>query len=221
MKLLLEKVEDVHVIEEAAKDGGKKSLYIEGVFMQYDTKNKNGRNYPRNIMEKEVSRYVTEKVNPKRAFGELTHPNSPQIDLRNVSHLIESLKLESNGRVVGRAKILDTDMGRIARGLIEGGANLGVSSRGLGSLKQGRDGTMDVQEDFHLVTPADIVSDPSAPDAWVQGIMENADWIYDSRTANWKRAELIEDTRKEMKKMTIQEMETARMQLFSRFLKTL
>lgn len=219
MKLLKEIVDEIHIIEEA-KDNGKKNLYIEGVFMQYDTKNKNGRTYPRSVMESEVRRYVKEKVEPGRAFGELTHPNSPQVDLNNVSHVIKSLKFENNGHVIGKAQIIEQGKGLIALGLISAGANLGVSSRALGSLKQLSDGTMEVQEDFHLVTPADIVSDPSAPDAFVQGIMEDCDWFYDEEKDAYIAQKSYEQ-KQVIKKMSIKEIEEHKLRLFENFIKSL
>jgi hypothetical protein len=219
MKLLKEIVEDVHVIEEAKEDG-KKHLFIEGVFMQYDIKNKNGRTYPKSVMEAEVKRYVEEKVKHGRAFGELTHPNSPQIDLNNVSHVIKSLKFESNGRVIGKAQIIEEGKGLIARGLIAAGANLGVSSRALGSLKQIADGTMEVQEDFHLVTPADIVSDPSAPDAFVQGIMENCEWFFDEEKGAYI-AEKSYEQKKILSSLSVKQIEEHKLRLFENWIKSL
>ena len=218
MKLLREIIEDVNIISEA-KDDGKKNLYIEGVFMQYDVKNKNGRVYPRTIMENEVKRYINENVNTGRAYGELTHPNSPSVDLNNVSHVIKSLKFENNGTVYGKALIIEQGKGLIAKGLIEAGANLGVSSRGLGSLKEGIGG-MEVQEDFHLVTPADIVSDPSAPAAWVKGIMEDCEWFYDERSGSYI-AEKSYEAKKKMTKMNMKQIEEAKLILFERYLKSL
>ncbi len=230
MRILREIIEDVTATIQENKETGKKNLYIEGVFMQYDTKNKNGRTYPKSIMEKEVNRYIRERIDTKRAYGELTHPNSPTINLDRVSHLIENLKFENGGRVIGKAKILDTPMGSIARGLIEGGANLGVSSRGMGSLKEGKDG-MEVQEDFHLVTPADIVSDPSAPDAWVKGIMEDSEWFYDETKNIWTMvgderkllpmAEAADKTKKELKKLSTRELQEHKIHAWEKWLKTL
>lgn len=215
MKLLREMVEDIEIIQESTEDG-KKNLYISGVFMQYDMKNHNGRTYPRNIMEKEVDRYVNECIKQKRAFGELTHPDSPQINLERVSHLVESLKVESNGRVMGKARVVDTPCGNIVRGLIEGGASLGVSSRGLGSLKEGKDG-MEVQEDFHLVTPADVVSSPSAPDAFVQGIMEDCEWFYCGRSGTFL-PESAYQMKETLKKKSMKQIEEAKLFLFEQFL---
>ena len=171
MKLIKELNEDLQFIVEESSDSGKKSLFIEGVFLQADLKNRNGRMYPKEIMAKEVNRYVKEQVNTKRAYGELGHPEGPNINLDRVSHMIVSLREDGNNWI-GRAKILDTPMGNIASSLIKEGAGLGVSSRGLGTLKE-VNGINEVQDDFMLATAADIVADPSAPGAFVNGIMEN------------------------------------------------
>ena len=177
MKLLTEQINDAtYVIEET---GGEKSVFIEGTFLQGDIQNRNGRMYPMEILESEVNRYVKEFVSKKRAFGELGHPEGPIINLERVSHLIMSLKKEGSN-FVGRAKVMDTPFGKIVKSLIKEGAQLGVSSRGMGSLQQRRSGVNVVRDDFHLATAADIVADPSAPDAFVRGIMENKDWIYEN-----------------------------------------
>ena len=176
MKLITETVEAVKYITE--EKNGVKSLYIQGPFLVAETKNKNGRIYPRETLVKEAKRYSDEYVSKNRAFGELGHPDTPSINLDRVSHLIVDLK--ENGNIIeGKAKILDTPMGKIAKSLMEGGATLGVSSRGMGSLKN-INGTNIVQDDFYLATAADIVADPSAPGAFVQGIMENKEWIWDN-----------------------------------------
>jgi hypothetical protein len=173
MKLIKEITETVsYLVEEA---DGKKSLHIEGPFLVAEKKNRNGRLYEYNTMKKEVARYTEEYINKHRAFGELGHPESPSINLDRVSHMITSLREDGN-TWIGRAKILDTPMGNIARSLIEGGAQLGVSSRGMGSLKN-VNGVNVVQPDFYLATAADIVADPSAPGAFVQGIMEGKEWM--------------------------------------------
>jgi len=173
MKLIKEVVEDVNYLVEE-KDG-KKTLYIEGPFLVAEAVNRNGRKYLRETMQKEVSRYTDEYINKNRAFGELGHPDTPSINLDRVSHLNVSLREDGNVWI-GKAKILDTPMGNIARNLIEGGGQLGVSSRGMGSLKS-VNGINIVQDDFHLATAADIVADPSAPGAFVQGIMEGKEWM--------------------------------------------
>lgn len=177
MKLISEYNEyDVQCIVEKKEDGEKKYV-IEGVFAQADQKNRNGRVYPKAIMERAVNKYVDEQVSKKRAVGELNHPEGPTVNLDKVSHLITDLKLEGNN-VIGKAQILDTPMGKIVKGLLEGGVQLGVSTRGMGSLEQ-RNGVMYVKDDFILNT-VDIVQDPSAPDAFVNGIMEGVDWVWNN-----------------------------------------
>ena len=175
MKLISEYNEhNVQCIVEKKEDGEKKYV-IEGVFAQADQKNRNGRVYPKAIMESAVNKYVTEQVSKKRAVGELNHPEGPTVNLDKVSHLITDLKFEGNN-VVGKAQILETPMGKIVKGLLEGGVQLGVSTRGMGSLEN-RNGVAYVKEDFILST-VDIVQDPSAPDAFVEGIMEGVDWVW-------------------------------------------
>ena len=178
MKLFMEEATNVEFLTEAKKDGGK-SYFIEGIFMQSDTKNRNGRIYPKEILQKEAKRYNTEFIQKKRAFGELGHPDGPTVNLERVSHMIEELQ-EVEQNFMGRAKILDTPYGKIVKNLIDEGARLGVSSRGMGSLKPVKDGIQEVQRDFYLATAADIVADPSAPDAFVAGIMEGKEWIWDN-----------------------------------------
>ena len=174
----MEEATNVEFLTEAKKDGGK-SYFIEGIFMQSDTKNRNGRIYPKEILQKEAKRYNTEFIQKKRAFGELGHPDGPTVNLERVSHMIEELQ-EVEQNFMGRAKILDTPYGKIVKNLIDEGARLGVSSRGMGSLKPVKDGIQEVQRDFYLATAADIVADPSAPDAFVAGIMEGKEWIWDN-----------------------------------------
>ena len=178
MKLISEEATNVEFLTEAKKDGGK-NYFIEGIFMQANTKNRNGRIYPQEILQKEAKRYNTEFIQKKRAFGELGHPDGPTVNLERVSHMIEELQ-EVEQNFMGRAKILDTPYGRIVKNLIDEGARLGVSSRGMGSLKPVKDGIQEVQGDFYLATAADIVADPSAPDAFVAGIMEGKEWIWDN-----------------------------------------
>ena len=178
MKLFMEEATNVEFLTEAKKDGGK-SYFIEGIFMQSDTRNRNGRIYPKEILQKEAKRYNTEFIQKKRAFGELGHPDGPTVNLERVSHMIEELQ-EVEHNFMGRAKILDTPYGKIVKNLIDEGARLGVSSRGMGSLKPVKDGIQEVQRDFYLATAADIVADPSAPDAFVAGIMEGKEWIWDN-----------------------------------------
>lgn len=177
MKLMAEYNDHgVEVLTEAKADGGK-DYFIEGIFMQSEAKNRNGRIYPKSVMEKAVDKYVTEQVKTKRAVGELNHPDGPTVNLDKVSHLIESLNWKGND-VIGKARILDTPMGQIVKGLLDGGVQLGVSTRGMGSLEQ-RNGVMYVKEDFMLNT-VDIVQDPSAPTAFVNGIMEGVDWVWNN-----------------------------------------
>jgi hypothetical protein len=177
MKLITEVLDDLQYVTEAKEDGSK-NLYIEGIFLQSSIKNRNGRMYPEQVMDKEVSRYMKEAVESKTAMGELGHPNGPQINLDRVSHRIVSLRKEGTD-YIGKALITNTPMGNIARGLMESGARLGVSSRGMGTLKMNKEGVNEVQDDFRLATAADIVADPSAPNAWVDGIMEGVEFWYD------------------------------------------
>ena len=178
MILISEEAHDIEFLTEATKNGGK-NYFIEGVFMQAETKNRNGRIYPKQVLQKEAKRYSEEFINKKRAFGELGHPDGPTVNLERVSHMIEELE-EVDQNFMGRAKILDTPYGKIVKNLIDEGAQLGVSSRGMGSLKPGKNGVQQVQGDFYLATAADIVADPSAPDAFVAGIMEGKEWIWDN-----------------------------------------
>jgi hypothetical protein len=178
MKLISEEATNVEFLTEAKKDGGK-NYFIEGIFMQANKKNRNGRIYPTEVLQKEAKRYSDEFIVKKRAFGELGHPDGPTVNLERVSHMIEELE-EVDQNFMGRAKILDTPYGKIVKSLIDEGAQLGVSSRGMGSLKSGKDGISEVQGDFYLATAADIVADPSAPDAFVAGIMEGKEWIWDN-----------------------------------------
>ena len=176
MKLITETIQNISYLKENREDGGK-AYYIEGPFLQTEIKNRNGRLYRKEVMQKEVDRYIKEYVNTKRAFGELGHPDGPSINLDRVSHMIVGLKEDGNN-YIGRAKIMtETPMGRIVKNLIDEGAQLGVSSRGMGSLKVNSEGVNEVQDDFYLATAADIVADPSAPDAFVRGIMEGKEWM--------------------------------------------
>merc|ERR1711981_833474 len=177
MKLIREEIESVKFITEKLKSG-KQNLYIEGIFLQGNIKNRNGRMYPMDTLRKEVGRYNESNISSGRALGELGHPDGPTVNLDRVSHKIISLK-ENGSNFIGKAKILGTPMGKIASSLVEEGVKLGVSSRGIGSLKQTREGINVVGEDFMLATAADIVADPSAPDAFVSGIMEGKDWVWD------------------------------------------
>jgi len=176
MKLIREEIESVEFLVE--QKNGKKSMYIEGVFLQGNIKNRNGRMYPMETLRKEVCRYNENHVQAGRALGELGHPDGPTVNLDRVSHKIVSLK-ENGSNFIGKAKILGTPMGKIAASLVEEGVKLGVSSRGIGSLRPTREGVNIVGDDFMLATAADIVADPSAPDAFVEGIMEGKDWVWD------------------------------------------
>ena len=178
MKLISEEATNVEFLTEVTKSGGK-NYFIEGIFMQANKKNRNGRIYPTEILQKEAKRYTTEFIKKKRAFGELGHPDGPTVNLERVSHMIEELE-EVDQNFMGRAKILDTPYGKIVKNLIDEGAQLGVSSRGMGSLKPAGNGISEVQGDFYLATAADIVADPSAPDAFVHGIMEGKEWVWDN-----------------------------------------
>ena len=214
MKLIKEINESVSYITEGAD--GKKELYIEGPFLVSEKKNKNGRLYEFNTMKKEVYRYTEEYINKHRAFGELGHPETPSINLDRVSHMITSLK-EDGTQWIGKAKILDTPMGQIARKLIEGGAQLGVSSRGMGSLKN-VNGVNVVQNDFYLATAADIVADPSAPGAFVQGIMEGVEWMFIDGI--WTECD-IHESKQLIKKASQRDIERVSLKIFENFLKKL
>jgi len=198
LNLITEYREDsVEVITEA-KDDGKKNYFIEGIFMQGDLKNRNGRIYPSSTLENEMKRYNKEFIETKRALGELGHPDGPQINGDRVSHLITEMRREDND-FYGKAKILSTPMGEIVKSLLDEGVKIGVSTRGLGSVKAGRDGVMEVQKDFHLST-VDIVTDPSAPNAFVNGIMENVEYYYDIASGNWRAQQAIVNIQEEVEK---------------------
>jgi hypothetical protein len=210
MKLIKEISQELKYLTEASENG-KKGIFIEGIFMQADKENKNGRLYPKGIMEKELQRYQS-LISEKRSLGELGHPPNPTINLDKVSHLITNLRFEGND-IVGKAKILDTPMGKIAQNFIEEGVRLGVSSRGLGSLKE-RNGINEVQDDFHLAT-VDIVADPSAPDAFVQGIMESSEWILENGV--WKAVD-VERAQKKIKNASKASLAEAKLHVFESFL---
>jgi len=216
MKLIREEIESVEFIVE--NRNGKKSLYIEGVFLQGDIKNRNGRLYPMETLRREVSRYNENHIQQGRALGELGHPDGPTVNLDRVSHKITSLR-ESGSNFIGKAKILSTPMGKIAESLISEGVKLGVSSRGIGSLRLNREGINMVGDDFMLATAADIVADPSAPDAFVEGIMEGKEWVWDGgilrekyATKTYKTINTLVDQRK---------LEENKLNLFNDFLANL
>ena len=194
------------------KEDGKKDYFIEGIFMQSEIKNRNGRIYPKEVIQKEVKRYNKEFVEKKRAFGELGHPEGPTINLDKVSHMIEKLEEDGNN-FVGRAKILSTPNGQIVKNLIDDGAKLGVSSRGLGSLES-KGNAQYVKDDFQLAPAGDIVADPSAPEAFVNGIMEGTEWVYESGIL---KARDIEDMQKEMKSARLNQLEETKLKLWKRF----
>ena len=216
MKLIREEIETVDFIVE--ERNGKKSLYIEGVFLQGNIKNRNGRMYPMETLRREVSRYNENHVVAGRALGELGHPDGPTVNLDRVSHKIVSLK-ESGSNFVGKAKVLGTPMGKIASSLIGEGVKLGVSSRGIGSLKMTREGVNIVGDDFMLATAADIVADPSAPDAFVEGIMEGKDWVWDGGILREKYAE---KTYKQINTLVDQKkLDEQKLNLFNDFLNSI
>ena len=216
MKLIREEIESVEFLVE--QKNGKKSMYIEGVFLQGNIKNRNGRMYPMETLRREVSRYNENHIQSGRALGELGHPEGPTVNLDRVSHKIVSLK-ENGSNFIGKAKILNTPMGKIASSLIEEGVKLGVSSRGVGSLREDRDGCKVVGEDFMLATAADIVADPSAPDAFVEGIMEGKEWVWDGGIL---REKFAHKTYKQINTLVDQKkLDEQKLNLFSDFLSNL
>ena len=216
MKLIREEIEAVEVITESR--GGKKTLYIKGPFLQTETVNRNQRMYRLPVMQKEVKRYTESYINKGRALGELGHPEGPTVNLDRVSHKIVSLEQKGNN-FIGKAQILSTPMGKIAESLLKEGVTLGVSSRGIGSISQNREGFMEVGEDFMLATAADIVADPSAPDAFVQGIMEGKEWLWEGGVL---REKFAEQTKKAINTLVDQKrLEEHKLGLFDDFLKSL
>ena len=214
MKLISEEIQDAQYLVE--ETNGKKNYKIKGVFLQSDIKNRNGRIYENDILTKEVDRYSKEFIDKKRAFGELGHPDGPVVNLERVSHMITSLKPEGKN-FIGEAKIMDTPYGKIVKGLIDEGAQLGVSSRGMGSLVQ-KNGANYVGKDFYLATAADIVADPSAPDAFVEGIMENKEWVWDNGVIKAQDIEEYKEHIKEAKRLKLAE---AKANVFKSFLEKL
>jgi hypothetical protein len=213
MRLIKEVFESTNLVVEE-KLGKGKEYFIEGVFLQSNLKNRNGRMYPESTMDREVGRYLKESVLNNRAYGELGHPDTPSINLDRVSHLIVDLRKEGTNWI-GKAKILNTPMGQIARGLLDGGANLGVSSRALGSLQMNKEGVQVVQDDFMLSTAADIVADPSAPDAFVRGIMESKEWVFVDGKFVEKH---IEEVKSMIKKTSSKNLQEAQVYAFQQFL---
>lgn len=212
MILITEEITEAKYLVEA-DDKGHKNYFIEGIFMQTECKNKNGRFYPKSIVENEVGRYNKEYISQNRAFGELGHPSGPGINLDRVSHIIKELYPDGNN-FMGKAKILDTPFGKIVKSMLDEGVQLGVSSRGVGTLKPGNGYSL-VQDDFKLAAAADIVADPSAPNAFVRGIMEGKAWVYESGI--WKE-ESIEEAKVEIKKVSRYAYETKALELFERFI---
>ncbi len=214
MKLISEEIKDAQYLVE--ETNGKKNYKIKGVFLQSDIKNRNGRIYENDILSKEVNRYQKEFIDKKRAFGELGHPDGPVVNLERVSHMITELKPEGKN-FIGEAKIMDTPYGKIVKGLIDEGAQLGVSSRGMGSLVQKNGGNY-VGKDFYLATAADIVADPSAPDAFVEGIMENKEWVWDNGVIKQQDIEEYKEHIREAKRLKLAE---AKANAFKSFLEKL
>lgn len=219
MKLITEKIEEVEYITEDS-DSNQKKLYISGPFLQAGIKNRNGRIYPEEVMDKEVARYIKESVDRNTAMGELGHPNGPQINLDRVSHRIVSLKKEGKN-YIGKALITGTPMGETARGLIESGVKLGVSSRGMGTVKPNKHGINEVQADFRLATAADIVADPSAPDAWVDGIMESVDWVWNEKRG-WQAIKIAAEAKKKIEEAVRSKVLAERkVELFEQYMRKL
>ena len=217
MKLITETVENVELIIETDSKTGNKNHYIKGIFMQAEQKNRNGRIYPINVLRNEVKRYGDTYVKNNRAFGELGHPDGPTINLERVSHMITSLEEDGNNNFIGKAKVMNTPNGNIVKSLIDEGAKLGVSSRGMGSLKS-QGGTNMVQDDFYLATAADIVADPSAPNAFVEGIMEGKEWIWANGALHEKR---IEEYKKEIERTASRNLDEKKLEVFKDFLSKL
>ena len=220
MKLISELVtEQVRlVVEEDSDNKEKKNYFIEGVFLQGNLKNRNGRVYPMEVLDKEVARYNKEYIEKNRAYGELGHPQGPTINLERVSHMVKGLEKQGDN-YVGKAKIMDTPYGNIVKNLMNEGATLGVSSRGMGSLKDNK-GVMEVQDDFYLATAADIVADPSAPDAFVRGVMEGVEWVMDP-DAGLRMIKVADETQKQVKKMSVKQIEEQKLAIFDNYLKSL
>ena len=216
MRLITEINEEVKYISEEGSEG-KKNLYIEGIFLQGNLKNRNGRYYPEQVLAKEVARYTKENIDKGRAYGELGHPDGPSLNLERVCMMIKSRKQEGSN-FVGRAKIMETPYGNIVKNLMSEGASLGVSSRGMGSLVE-KNGLNEVQDDFYLATAADIVADPSAPDAFVNGIMEGVEWVWDN---GMLKAQKLEQAKRHINeaaaKVSKKELEEAKIRVFQRLL---
>lgn len=227
MKLITEVTEDAQVLTEMNEETGKKSYFIEGIFMQGDIKNRNGRIYPSAVLQKEMNRYQKDFIDTKRALGELGHPDGPAINGDRVSHLITEMK-QDGSNFIGKARILGTPMGEIVKTFIDEGITVGVSTRGLGSVKPTKDGIMEVQNDFHLAT-VDVVTDPSGPNCFVNGIMENAEYYYDIASGHWIAQkpieqvieEIQEEVEKEVRRVVHRVDESTAARLFERFVNSL
>ena len=218
MKLMTEIMEDISLQEEVNEATGEKSLYITGPFMQAEQKNRNGRVYPLETLSREVQRYTIENIEKNRAYGELGHPQGPTINLERVSHMIKELH-QDGSNIMGRAKIMsETPMGNIVKNLMDEGAKLGVSSRGMGTLRQ-KNGVNEVQGDFQLATAADIVADPSAPNAFVEGVMEGVEWIQNVN-GSWV-SQYIEETQEEIRSASKKDLQEAKFRAFTKFLQKL
>ena len=215
LKLISEEIQDVEYITEQ-KEGGKKDYKIKGIFMQADIKNRNGRIYPMEVLEKEVRRYNKDHIQQKRAFGELGHPEGPTINLERASHMITSL-VPDGKNFIGEAKVLSTPMGNIVKNLMDEGGKLGVSSRGMGSLEE-KGGANYVKDDFYLATAADIVADPSAPDAFVDGIMEGKEWIWDNGVV---KEATIAKIKESIKRSPASNLDNSKLKAFNSFLSKL
>ena len=216
MKLITPMTEDIQIVTETIDEGKGREHFIEGVFMQSNLKNRNGRVYPRETLMNEVARYNKEYVSKNRAMGELNHPQGPTVNLDRVSHIIKELRPDGDN-VYGKAKIMETPMGKIAKNLIDEGAKLGVSSRGMGSLKQNKEGENEVQKDFMLAA-VDIVADPSAPNAFVEGIMEGREWVWDNGILKEKH---IAEYEKEIESASIADLEEKKLEIWTDFISKL
>ena len=226
--LIKEIVEDVQyikedVLNEEGEKTGARNYFVEGIIMQGDIKNRNGRMYPKEVLMKEMKRYNETYVLKNRAYGELGHPAGPTVNLDRVSHMFTELK-QDGSNIIGRAKIMETPMGKIVKSIMDEKGTLGISSRGMGSIKENDKGVMEVQGDFMLATAGDIVADPSAPDAFVKGVMEGVDWIYDVASSSWEVAQTFDEIEEEIKqvaKVSTKELEARSAKLFEKFISSL
>jgi hypothetical protein len=226
--LIKEIVEDVQylredILNEEGEKTGKKNYFVEGIIMQGDIKNRNGRMYPREVLAKEMKRYNETYVEKNRAYGELGHPAGPTVNLDRVSHMFTELK-QDGSNIVGRAKIMETPMGKIVKSIMDENGTLGISSRGMGSIKENSKGILEVQGDFMLATAGDIVADPSAPEAFVKGVMEGVEWVYDVASSSWEVAntfDQIEEEIKQVARVSTKELEARSAKLFEKFISSL